>query len=181
MADDPRRELADFLRTRRTRLRPQDVGLEPGPRRRIAGLRREELALLAGVSTDYYQRMEQGRDVRPSDDVLDAIARALALSDAETRHLHRLARLARRPVAKPSRHRPPEQVPESVRRLLRALQTPALVVGRHLDLLDWNPLAAALLSGLDDPGAERNALLALFRDPEAQQRCPQWRDMALDY
>ena len=70
MSEDPRRELAEFLRTRRTRLRPEDVGLEPGPRRRVAGLRREELALLAGVSSDYYQRMEQGRDVRPSEQVL---------------------------------------------------------------------------------------------------------------
>ena len=173
--------LADFLRSRRGRLRPEDVGLEPGGNRKVAGLRREELALLAGVSTDYYQRMEQGRDVRPSDDVLDALARALALSAAETRHLHRLARLARNPPEKPATHRPPEQVPESTRRLLRALQTPALVVGRHLDVLDWNPLAAALLADLDDPATERNALLALFRDPEARRRCPQWRDMALDY
>ena len=77
MATDSRQELAEFLRTRRTRVRPEDLGLEPGPRRRVAGLRREELALLAGVSTDYYQRMEQGRDVRPSGQVLDAIARAL--------------------------------------------------------------------------------------------------------
>jgi hypothetical protein len=73
MATDPRHELAEFLKSRRTRVRPEDLGLEPGPRRRVAGLRREELALLAGVSTDYYQRMEQGRDVRPSDQVLDAI------------------------------------------------------------------------------------------------------------
>ncbi|MCZ4514635.1 helix-turn-helix transcriptional regulator, partial [Streptomyces sp. ActVer] len=76
LTGDPRRELAEFLRTRRTRVRPQDVGLEPGPRRRVAGLRREELALLAGVSSDYYQRMEQGRDVHPSEQVLDALARA---------------------------------------------------------------------------------------------------------
>ncbi|MFI1736053.1 helix-turn-helix domain-containing protein, partial [Streptomyces acidicola] len=98
MSDDPRRELAEFLRTRRTRLRPQDVGLEPGPRRRVAGLRREELALLAGVSSDYYQRMEQGRDVRPSEQVLDALARALDFSAEETRHLHSLAAAARTPA-----------------------------------------------------------------------------------
>lgn len=81
------RELGDFLRARRNRLRPEDVGLEPGGRRRVPGLRREELALLAGLSTDYYQRMEQGRDVRPSDDILDAIASALVLDEEERRHL----------------------------------------------------------------------------------------------
>ncbi|WP_425424732.1 helix-turn-helix transcriptional regulator [Streptomyces aurantiacus] len=91
MRGDPRRELATFLRARRTRLRPEDVGLEPGPRRRVAGLRREELALLAGVSANYYQRMEQGRDVRPSEQVLDALARALHFSAEESRHLHSLA------------------------------------------------------------------------------------------
>ena len=78
------RELGDFLRARRDRLHPADVGLEPGGRRKVTGLRREELALLAGLSTDYYQRMEQGRDVRPSDDVLDALATALALDDELT-------------------------------------------------------------------------------------------------
>jgi len=180
--DQAQRALADFLRSRRSLLRPEDVGLEPGGNRKVTGLRREELALLAGVSTDYYQRMEQGRDVRPSDEVLDAVARALALSAAETRHLHRLARAARRPgpSARP-RPRPPERVPEGTRRLLRALHTPAVVVGRHLDVLAWNPLAAAVVADLDDPDTERNALLALFRDPAARERCPQWRDLALDY
>ena len=168
--------LAEFLRSRRDRLRPEDVGLEPGGNRKVSGLRREELALLAGVSTDYYQRMEQGRDVRPSDDVLYAIARALALSDAETRHLHRLAR--RRPVRIT---RAPEVVPEGTRRLLRALHTPAVVVGRHLDVLDWNPLATMLLGDFDDPDTERNPLISMFRDPEARRRCVHWHDMALDY
>ena len=92
------RELGDFLRARRDRLHPHDVGLEPGGRRKVTGLRREELAMLAGLSTDYYQRMEQGREVRPSDDVLDALAGALGLDDAERRHLFTLARAARRPV-----------------------------------------------------------------------------------
>src|SRR3954471_5337852 len=92
------RELGDFLRARRGRLRPRDVGLEPGGRRKVTGLRREELALLAGLSTDYYQRMEQGREVRPSDTVLDALADALVLDDEERRHLFTLARGTRRPV-----------------------------------------------------------------------------------
>ncbi len=171
MTDDPRRELAEFLRARRTRLRPQDVGLEPGPRRRVAGLRREELALLAGVSSDYYQRMEQGRDVRPSDQVLDAIARALTFSAEETRHLHGLATAARTPARTARRHEP-EEVPPTTMRLLRTTTSPALVVGRFLDVLAWNPLAGALVDGFAEvPETERN-LLALLLHPEADQTCP---------
>ncbi|MEU9149850.1 helix-turn-helix transcriptional regulator [Streptomyces sp. NPDC048417] len=171
MRDDPRRELAEFLRTRRTRLRPQDVGLEPGPRRRVAGLRREELALLAGVSSDYYQRMEQGRDVRPSEQVLDALARALSFSAEETRHLHSLAAAARTP-ARPPRSREPEEVPETTKRLLRTMPSPALVVGRFLDVLAWNPLGGVLLGEFTrQPQRERN-LLALFLHPEADRACP---------
>jgi transcriptional regulator with XRE-family HTH domain len=172
MTEDPRRALADFLRTRRTRVQPRDVGLEPGPRRRVVGLRREELALLAGVSSDYYQRMEQGRDVRPSDQVLDAIAGALNFSAEETRHLHSLAAAARTP-ARPARVYPPEEVPETTLRLLRATTSPALVVGRFLDLLAWNPLAGALLGAFTElPRAERN-LLAMLLHPEAGPACPE--------
>ncbi|MEU6609566.1 helix-turn-helix transcriptional regulator [Streptomyces shenzhenensis] len=171
MSDDPRRELADFLRTRRTRLRPQDVGLEPGPRRRVAGLRREELALLAGVSSDYYQRMEQGRDVRPSEQVLDALARALNFSAEETRHLHSLAAAARTPV-RLSRSYEPETVPDTTLRVMRGMTSPALVVGRFLDVLAWNPLGGALLGEfIRQPQRERN-LLALFLRPEADRACP---------
>ncbi|WP_069768329.1 helix-turn-helix transcriptional regulator [Streptomyces sp. LUP30] len=172
MADDPRHELADFLRTRRTRLLPQDVGLEPGPRRRIAGLRREELALLAGVSTDYYQRMEQGRDVRPSEQVLDAIARALNFSAEESRHLHSLAAAARTP-ARPPRRYEPEEVPAGTLRMMRGMTTPAMVVGRFLDVLAWNAPAGLLLGEFTElPQAERN-LLGLLLHPEADQVCPE--------
>lgn len=172
MGDDPRRELADFLRTRRTRLRPQDVGLEPGPRRRVAGLRREELALLAGVSADYYQRMEQGRDVHPSDQVLDALARALHFSADESRHLRSLAAAARTP-SRQVRHRDPEVVPPTTLRLLRGMAVPALVVGRFLDVLAWSPLAGALLGDFTErPTSERN-LLALLLHPDAGPACPE--------
>lgn len=175
------RELADFLRTRRGRLRPQDVGIEPGPRRKVTGLRREELALLAGVSTDYYQRMEQGRDVRPSDEVLDALARALELTDDEKRHLHTLARAARRP-APVRRRRAPERVPESTRRLLHIIGGPALVLGRHLDVLAWNPLASTLFGDLDGAvDRDRNLLRALFHHPDAREVCPDWESSALEY
>ena len=175
------RELGDFLRAKRSRLRPQDVGLEPGGRRKVAGLRREELALLAGLSTDYYQRMEQGREVRPSDEVLDAIASALGLDDAESRHLFTLAWAARRPAPTPGR-RGPETVPETTRRLLEVLDTPALVLGRHLDVLAYNRLAVALLG---DPGAvpadRLNMLTLIFSDPESPLLCADWEDMAVQY
>ncbi|AGZ41350.1 helix-turn-helix domain-containing protein [Actinoplanes friuliensis] len=171
MDEDPRRELADFLKARRTRIRPEDVGLEPGPRRRVQGLRREELALLAGVSPDYYQRMEQGRGVRPSEEVLDALARALSFTAEETRHLHKLAATARRP-ARRTRQRPPEVVPPTTLRLLSTMTGPAMVVGRHLDLLAWNPLAGALLGQFADlPRPARNMLWLLLH-PDADLTCP---------
>ncbi|MGW0948998.1 helix-turn-helix transcriptional regulator [Streptomyces sp. NPDC002623] len=171
ISDDPRRELAEFLRTRRTRLRPEDVGLEPGPRRRVAGLRREELALLAGVSSDYYQRMEQGRDVRPSEQVLDALARALNFSAEETRHLHSLAAATRTPARLPRSYEP-EEVPGTTLRLLHTMTSPALVIGRFLDVLAWNPLGGALLGEFTrQPQRERN-LLALFLRPETDRTCP---------
>nr|BFE72081.1 helix-turn-helix transcriptional regulator [Actinoplanes digitatis] len=152
-------------------------------RRKVTGLRREELALLAGLSTDYYQRMEQGREVRPSDNVLDALAAALGLDDDERRHLFTLAHAARRPM--PARMgREPEQVPDSTRRLLRVMDTPAVVLGpRHLDLLDWNPMAQALLGDPGDHPPERlNMLLLMFDDTLTGERsCPDWERQALDY
>ncbi|WP_315097757.1 helix-turn-helix transcriptional regulator [uncultured Cellulomonas sp.] len=182
MTDPYARELADFLRSRRSRLSPQDLGLEPGGRRKVAGLRREELALLAGLSTDYYQRMEQGRSVRPSDDVLDALAGALRLDDEERRHLFALARAARRPAPAPV-DRGPEQVPDGTRRLLRVMDTPAVVLGRFLDLLDRNPMAEALLGDpADHPPDRLNMLLLMFDDTLTGDRtCPDWERQALDY
>ncbi|MFI1992973.1 helix-turn-helix transcriptional regulator [Actinoplanes sp. NPDC020271] len=176
------RELADFLRARRSQLRPHDVGLEPGGRRKVTGLRREELALLAGLSTDYYQRMEQARQVRPSDTVLDALAVALGLDDEDRRHMFALARAARRP-APTGVDRGREQVPDSTRRLLRVMDTPAVVLGRHLDLLDWNPMAEALLGDPDGLPPERlNMLLLIFEDTLTGGRtCRDWERQALDY
>ncbi|WP_203820096.1 helix-turn-helix transcriptional regulator [Paractinoplanes ferrugineus] len=170
--------LGEFLRSRRARLQPEEVGLRPLPtRRRVPGLRREELAQLAGVSVDYYVRLEQGRGPHVSDAVLDAVATALRLADDERAHLRDLARprrTARRPV-------PPQRVRPQLRQLLYAMtDVPAFVVGRRTDVLAWNPLGAALIADFGVlPPRERNfarlILLdehtgALFRDRRRKAR-----------
>ncbi|MET7752130.1 helix-turn-helix transcriptional regulator [Micromonospora sp. NPDC005367] len=136
-----KQELGAFLRSRRERLRPQDVGLPSGPRRRTPGLRREEVAVLAHISTEYYVRLEQGRAPRPSGEVLAGIAGALRLTDAESAHLHVLAGTA------PSRtglYR--RDVRPSILALLDRLpQTAAFVTSAAFDVLAWNDLAAALM------------------------------------
>src|SRR5437879_3754203 len=135
---DARRQLGEFLLTRRSQLRPEDVGMATyGERRRVPGLRREELALLAGVSASYYSRLEQGQSSNASPEVLDAIARALRLDDAERRHLFELATGSRR---RPTGRRPaPERVTPAVRQLIAALgDVPAVVLGRRSDVLAWN-------------------------------------------
>ncbi|WP_434445501.1 helix-turn-helix transcriptional regulator [Lentzea sp. E54] len=174
------RELGTFLRARRSRLRPQDVGLEPGGRRKVPGLRREELALLAGLSTDYYQRMEQGREVRPSDDLLDALASALHLDEEERRHLFALADAVRRRT--PEARDDQEEVPAATKHLLYTMNTPGFVLSRHLDVLAWNPLAEALLghSAVIRP-TERNLLVTLFMNPDVRSRCAHWESFAVQY
>ena len=138
---DPRAELSEFLRTRRARLKPEDVGLpDYGRHRRVPGLRREELAQLAGVSVAYYTRLEQGNGRNVSAEVLDAIARALRLSDAEHAHLTHLA--------KPKRHKKKpvsrtEQVRPAMRQLLDTIDgVPAYITGRRSDIVAWNGMAA---------------------------------------
>src|SRR5689334_2629072 len=127
---DAKRQLGEFLQTRRSQLRPQDVGLSTyGDRRRVPGLRREELALLAGVSTSYYSRLEQGHSSNASPEVLNAIARALRLDEAEQRHLHELAAGSRRRPGAPKRAL--ETLTPAVRQLLVALgDVPVVVLGR---------------------------------------------------
>ncbi len=135
-------ELGDFLRSRRAQLTPEDVGLSRyGERRRVPGLRREEIAQLAGVSVTYYTRLEQGQSRNASDAVLDALARVLRLTDEETAYLHGLTR----PAAARRASRP-EHVRPSIRLLLDELRnSPALVIGRRNDVLAWNRLGHALL------------------------------------
>src|SRR5262250_2623946 len=121
LSNEPRNELGDFLRSRRDRLTPKAVGLAPGRRRRTPGLRREEVAELAGIGVDWYVRLEQGRSVTPSVGTVDALARALRLGKAEHAHLRALARGAgRRPFVR-------ETVPEVIRRLVESLDRPAYV------------------------------------------------------
>ncbi|KUN52657.1 XRE family transcriptional regulator [Streptomyces canus] len=123
------------------------------------------------MSSDYYQRMEQGRDVRPSEQVLDALSRALNFSAEESRHLHSLATAARTPSRLPRSYEP-EEVPDTTLRLLHTMTSPALVVGRFLDVLAWNPLGGVLLEEFTrQPQSERN-MLALFLRPEADRACP---------
>ncbi|MDE2357652.1 MAG: helix-turn-helix domain-containing protein [Alphaproteobacteria bacterium] len=162
-ADDPkRRELGDFLRARRGRLSPETVGLARHRRRRTPGLRREEVAELAGIGVDWYIRLEQGRPVTPSAGTVDALARALHLSEAEHQHLRALTggggpRAFRTEVA-----------PPALLRLIESLTQPAYIVGRRRDLLAWNAEAAEVL-GFDllEP-EERNILLAMLVHPHSR-------------
>ncbi|WP_432173717.1 helix-turn-helix transcriptional regulator [Streptomyces sp. Tue6028] len=158
-----RQELGAFLRSRRERLRPQDVGLPLGPRRRTPGLRREEVAVLAHISTEYYVRLEQGRAPRPSGDVLAAIAGALRLTDSESDHLHVLAGTA------PNRtglHR--RDVRPSVLALLGRLpQTAGFVMSAVFEVLAWNDLAAALMEDFGPLAPEgRNLARRAFPGPQ---------------
>jgi transcriptional regulator with XRE-family HTH domain len=141
-------DLGEFLRTRRARLSPQEAGLpDYGGRRRVPGLRREELAQLAGISSGYYTRLEQGLAANASDAVLDALARVLRLADVERTHLYGLARPVRTRHA-PERDADREWLRPSVRAMIAALgDVPALVLGRFTDVLAWNPMAHALLAG----------------------------------
>ncbi|MFR0359262.1 helix-turn-helix domain-containing protein [Streptomyces sediminimaris] len=146
-------QLGEFLQARRSQLRPEDVGVPTyGERRRVPGLRREELALLAGVSASYYTRLEQGHSLSASAEVLDAIARALRLDESERRYLHDLGRADRKRAR--SRRPAPERLTDATRQLLDVLaDVPALVLGRRSDVLAWNHLGHALFAGHLDPGA----------------------------
>ena len=176
---DRRTELSDFLRTRRARVSPDQAGVAHRGRRRVAGLRREEVAQLAGVSVDYYVRLEQGRADNVSDAVLDAVARVLSLDEDEHAHLYRLtrpARVARRPAT-------PQRVRPAVWHLLEAMtDAPAYVVGRRTDVLAWNRLGAALVTDFAAlPVRERNFARLLFSDEDgAGALFADWPEKARD-
>jgi transcriptional regulator with XRE-family HTH domain len=183
---DNRAEIREFLTTRRARITPQQAGLAAGAGiRRVPGLRREEVAVLAGVSTDWYVRLEKGHIHGVSDEVLDAVARALQLDEAERVHLFDLARAAR-----PSRVSAPSRsarrrggtspVRPSVARVIESITTPAFVRNGLLDVLVINPLARALYAPLYDEGATGPPNLArfCFLDPRARDLYPGWEDVA---
>ncbi|MFF7214785.1 helix-turn-helix domain-containing protein [Streptomyces sp. NPDC008238] len=177
---DARSELNEFLRTRRARLKPEDVGLPEYGRRRVPGLRREELAQLAGVSVAYYTRLEQGNGPNVSVEVLDAISRALRLSEAEHAHLLHLAGprpRRRRPAADRSR-----RVRPAVCELLSALEgVPAYVWGRRSDVLAWNRTASALFGDwAERTPEERNWARITFLDPAARRLFADWESKATD-
>ncbi|MGR3867558.1 helix-turn-helix domain-containing protein [Streptomyces graminifolii] len=146
-------QLGDFLQARRSQLRPEDVGMPTyGDLRRVPGLRREELALLAGVSVSYYTRLEQGQSLSASPEVLDAIAGALRLDESERRYLHDLTQADRSRTR--GRRPAPERVTEAAAQLMEVLaDVPAIVLGRRSDVLAWNSLGHALFAGHLDPHA----------------------------
>ncbi|ARF58687.1 helix-turn-helix transcriptional regulator [Streptomyces gilvosporeus] len=170
-------ELGDFLRTRRARLQPEDVGLVSyGVRRRVPGLRREELAQLAGVSAAYYTRLEQGQSHNASEGVLEALARALRLTADERAYLLALARPGQRRRRPAVRH---EKARPGVLQLLRALDgVPALALGPRFEVLAWNRLGHALIAGHLDPASpdrpldRPNTQRLLFLDPHTRELFP---------
>ena len=170
MTDIRRTELAAFLRTRRARLRPADVGLPQTGQRRTPGLRRQEVAQLAGMSVDYYVRLEQGRGPRPSRQVLAALARALMLTIDEREYLFRLTGESPPVVTGPDR-----EVPAAIRILLETMiDTPAYVMDAKYDVLAWNQLATHFIGDLGAlPETERNMIRWMFRQPVND---PHWTD-----
>jgi transcriptional regulator with XRE-family HTH domain len=156
MANPSHGELGDFLRSRRERLNPKMVGLPAGRRRRTPGLRREEVAELAGIGVDWYVRLEQGRSVNPSVTTVDSIARALRLSKVEHGHLRALTRNAgRRAFVR-------ENVPGALKRLVESLNQPAYITGRRWDVLAWNAAADEIFAFSRVAEEDRNILISVF-------------------
>ncbi|QQM38634.1 helix-turn-helix transcriptional regulator [Streptomyces liliifuscus] len=169
-------ELGRFLHARRTQTSPEQVGLTVGTGlRRTPGLRREELATLAGISIDYYVRLERGKETRPSPSVLDALARALRLDDAGHQHLRELAARAARYAPEPAPP-PSRTVRPHLKLTLETMRPgPAYVISRSMDLLAWNPGGLALYAGLADwPATQRNLARYLFLHPTARTLFPDW-------
>jgi transcriptional regulator with XRE-family HTH domain len=173
MTNSRQGELGDFLRSRRDKLTPKAVGLPDGRRRRTPGLRREEVAELAGIGVDWYIRLEQGRSVSPSAATIDALARALRLSRAEHRHLKQLTENTdRRPFIR-------ETVPPAVRRTVERLNLPAYVTGRRWDVLAWNEAADEIFGFSQIADADRNSLVTVLTKPASRRLfAASWSDVA---
>ncbi|MBY8882207.1 helix-turn-helix domain-containing protein [Actinacidiphila acidipaludis] len=178
---DSRNELADFLRTRRSRLTPDQAGLpEDGRTRRVPGLRRDEVARLAGVSTEYYTRLEQGRSRNPSPEVLDALSRALHLDASEAEHLRDL--LTRPKAATHRTPTGPQRVRSGLHLMLQTLQhVPAYVLGRRTDVLASNRPARAILTDFEAlPVPARNLARYYLLDPSARETVGDWERIAAE-
>ncbi|MCA6117279.1 helix-turn-helix domain-containing protein [Bradyrhizobium sp. WSM 1738] len=156
-------ELGDFLRSRRQKLTPKAVGLPLGRRRRTPGLRREEVAELAGIGVDWYIRLEQGRSVSPSAATIDALARALRLTKAEHRHLKELAQSV------DGRAFVRESVPPAIQRTIEQLNLPAYITGRRWDILAWNAAADEIFAFSQLADADRNSLLLVLTNPATRR------------
>jgi transcriptional regulator with XRE-family HTH domain len=180
MCVDATNDIAEFLTSRRARVTPEQAGLPTWGPRRVKGLRREEVASLAGVSVEYYRRLERGNASGVSDGVLEALARALQLDDAERAHLFDLARAAS-PVA-PRRRRPAvHRVRPVVLRILESLTAPAILRDSHVDYLAANPLGRALYAPLFDSHEQPpNSARFTFLDPAAQEFYVDWERTAKD-
>ncbi|MEU5412770.1 helix-turn-helix domain-containing protein [Streptomyces clavifer] len=170
----PLKELGVFLKARRGELSPRTVGLPDTGQRRVPGLRREEVAQLAAISTDYYTRIEQGR-VPPSGPVLQALVRVLHLGDDQRDYVFELAAKETAPV-----RRGAQKIQPSLRRLLDDLtSTPAIVLGRRMDILAWNTLAAALVTDFSAlPDKHRNLVRIMFTDPALRTLYDDWNTVA---
>lgn len=169
----PYKQLGDFLRQHRQAIKPRQVGLESSRRRRTPGLRREEVAQLAGISVDWYIRLEQGREALPSAATVDALAKVLDLNLAEHSHLRKLAR------GGPGRLFVRENVPECLQRLVDGLNLPAYILGMRGDILSWNRLAVELFGDFSlIPEEERNILIQMFTPSEFRRRYINWEENA---
>ncbi|MFJ8429837.1 helix-turn-helix transcriptional regulator [Kitasatospora sp. NPDC094019] len=178
----------EFLQARRALVTPESAGLRGGGRRRVPGLRREELAQLAGISVEYYQRLEQGRARHPSDEVLDALAEALRLDRVEREHLHLLARPGQRRAraaapksAATSAATGPVTVRPELVRMLAQVRVPAMVLSDRLDVLALNPVAKRLfVHGAAAAPGSWNLAVFLFLDPVAREFYVEWDRLAAD-
>lgn len=176
---DTAQDIREFLATRRAKITPQQAGLPAfgGGNRRVPGLRREEVALLAGVSIDYYARLERGQLAGASEEVLDALCRALQLDDAESSHLHDLAAAQRRRPARRTTRRARAAVPASLKRVLDSMTgSPAFIRNGRLDILAINDLGRALYAPLFTTAAPATVNIARFQflDPTSRGFFPDW-------
>jgi transcriptional regulator with XRE-family HTH domain len=167
--------LGDFLRAKREAISPNDVGLLHFGHRRTPGLRREEVAMLAGVSTDYYMRLEQGRERHPSEQVVSALARVLRLDGDSTTYMHEVAHPG--PRQRRSAGRVERVSPGLLRLMHNWTRTPAIVVSARMDVLARNPLGAALYEGLDHSD---NLIRLTFLNPKAREFFQDWDEVAIN-